>query len=169
MTWSAGANSNMSAAAIDQLTQGTFYATNGGTSYSADTIYCALYGNTGTPNKNDTLVNNTYVSGAGSGQWVSTSSGTNEVFQAVQFPQGGVALGTKTHTFGSGTSQIGAASVVSGATATLAAVYGCLVYDGTLTAKYAYCWNYFGGSQSVTSGTFTVVWSGSGIMQFTIT
>ena len=95
----------MSAAAIDALTQGVFYATNSGTSYSADTIMCALYGNTGTPNKNDTLANNTYAAG----QWVTGTSGTNEVWQAVQYPQGGVALGTKTHTFGSGTSQIGAA------------------------------------------------------------
>ena len=52
--------------------------------------------------------------------------------------------------------------------ATLSNVYGCLVYDSTVTNKYAYCWNYFGGAQSVTSGTFTVVWSGSGIMSFTI-
>lgn len=155
--------SNMSGAAVDQLTQGTFYATNAGTSYSADTILCALYGNSGTPNKNDTLANNTYAAGA----WITGTSGTNEIWQAGQWAQGGIALGTKTHTFGSGTSQIGAASVVSGSAATLAP-YGCLVYDSTLTAKYAYCWNFFGAA-SVTAGTFTVVWSGSGIMQFTIT
>ena len=157
--------SNISAAGLDQLCQGTFYATNAGTSYTADSILCALYGNSGTPNKNDTLANNTYAAG----QWITGTSGTNEVWQAVQWAQGGIALGTKTHTFGSGTSQIGAASVVGGSASTLAAVYGCLVYDNTLTNKYAYCWNYFGGTQSVTAGTFTVVWSGSGILQFTIT
>jgi len=80
-----------------------------------------------------------------------------------------VALASKTHTFGAGTMQISAANTASGSAATLTAVFGCLVYDNTLTAKYAYCWNYFGGSQSVTAGTFTVVWSGSGILQFTLT
>jgi hypothetical protein len=80
-----------------------------------------------------------------------------------------VALASKTNTFGSGTQQVSAANTASGSAATLASVYGCLVYDNSLTAKSAFCWNYFGGTQSVTSGTFTVVWSGSGIMQFTIT
>lgn len=156
MAWS---TSNLSAAAVDQLCQGTFYATNAGTSYTADTINAALYGTTPTPNKNDTLANNTYLAG----QWVTgnESTGTN-------YTAGGAALGTKTHTFGSGTSQMGAANV-AWTTATLAAVFGCLVYDATLTAKYAYCWNYFGGTQGVTAGTFTIVWSGSGILQYTIT
>ena len=146
---------------MDALTQGVFYATNAGTSYTADTIQVALYNNTGTPNKNDTLANNTY----NVAQWATA----NEVYQAGQWQQTGIALGTKTHTFGTGTTQIGAANTASGSAATLASVYGCLVYDATLTAKYAYCWNYFGGVQGVTSGTFTVVWSGSGIFQFTIT
>ena len=164
--------SNISAAAVlAMLTQnptgaGTvsaFYSGNNGVSYAADTIMCALYGNSGTPDKNATLANNTYAAGA----WITGTSGTNEIWQAVQWPQGGIALGTKTNTFSSGTVQIGAASVVSGAAATLAP-YGCLVYDSTLTTKYAYCWNFFGAA-SVTAGTFTVVWSGNGIMQFTIT
>ena len=154
--------SNISAAAVDQLCAGTFYSGAGGTSWAADTINCALMLGTNTPNKNDTLANNTY----NAGQWVSA---TYEVYQAGQWAQGGIALGTKTHTFGSGTSQLGAASVVGGSASTLLNTYGCLVYNGSATAKYAYCWNYFGGTQSVTAGTFTVVWSGNGILQFTIT
>jgi len=154
MTWT----SNISAAAVDQLCQGTFYATNSGTSWTADTINAALYGTTPVPNKNDTLANNTYLAG----QWVTGNESTGTNYSA-----GGTALGTKTHTFGSGTSQLGAANT-SWSTVTLSAVFGCLVYDATLAAKYAYCWNSFGGSQSVTAGTFTIVWSGSGILQFTI-
>ena len=157
MAWS---TSNLSAAGVDQLCNGTFYGANGGTSYAADSILVALYNNTVTPNKNDTLANNTYAAGTWAG---------NEISQAVQWPAGGVALTSKTHTFGAGTSQVGAANTASGSAATLSGVYGCLVYDNTLTAKYAYCWNYFGGTQSVTSGTFTVVWAAAGIFQFTIT
>lgn len=159
MTWSAGATSNISAAAVDALSQGVFYATNAGTSWTADAQKVALYGNTPTPNKNDTLANNTYLAG----QWITgnESTGTN-------YTAGGTALVSPAHSFGSGTTQLTGANP-AWATVTLAAVYGCLVYDSTLTAKYAYCWNYFGGSQSVTAGTFTVVWSGSGILQFTIT
>ena len=157
--------SNMNAAALlIQMNSATFYTGNAGTSWAADSILCALYGNTGTPNKNDTLANNVYnVS-----QWVSGTSGTNEVYQAGQWAQGGIALGTKTATQPAGFVQFGAATVTSGSAATLAAVYGCFIYDNTLTTKYGYCWNYFGGSQSVTAGTFSVVWGANGIMQVTI-
>ena len=155
--------SNISAASVDaQITNtGSFWA--GGTSWTADTPKVALYGTT--PDsalaKNDTLAHNVY-NGAG-GQWVvaNESSGTG-------YSAGGTALVSPAHSFGSGTVQLTGANP-SWSGATLSAVFGCLVYDSTLTTKYAFCWNYFGGSQSVTSGTFTVVWSGSGILQYTIT
>ena len=54
-------------------------------------------------------------------------------------------------------------------TTTLTAVFGCLVYDDTLTTPVAdpgLSYNYFGGTNSVTSGTFTVVWNASGIFAF---
>jgi hypothetical protein len=157
MTWSSVGTSNLSGAAVDALCEGAFYGT--GQTYAGDTINCALYGNTPTPNKNDTLANNTYLAG----QWVTGNEITGTGYSA-----GGATLSSKTHTFGSGTSQMLAGNP-AWTTATLSAVYGCLVYDDTITTHYAYCWNYFGGSQSVTAGTFTVVWSGSGILQFTIT
>jgi hypothetical protein len=50
-------------------------------------------------------------------------------------------------------------------------VFGCLVYDDTITTPVAdqgLCFNYFGGTQSVTAGTFTVVWSASGIFRITV-
>ena len=53
-----------------------------------------------------------------------------------------------------------------GTTCTLASVYGALVYDDTITTPVAdqgVCYNYFGGVQSVTAGTFTIVWNASGI------
>jgi hypothetical protein len=62
-------------------------------------------------------------------------------------------------------------NAAGGATATLAAVFGCLVYDDTLTTPVAdqgVCFNYFGGTQSVTSGTFTVVWNVLGLWRITL-
>ena len=155
--------SNISAAAVDALitNTGSFWA--GGTSWTADTNKVALYGTT--PDsalaKNDTLAHNVYL--AAGGQWVTANESTGTGYSA-----GGTALVSPAHSFGSGTMQLTGANP-SWAGATLSAVFGCLVYDSTTTTKYAFCWNYFGGTQSVTSGTFTVVWSGSGILQFTIT
>src|ERR1700738_3961975 len=50
----------------------------------SDTWNCALYNNTGTPNKDDTSANSAY----NAGQWVTA----NEVSQAGQWAAGGVAL-----------------------------------------------------------------------------
>jgi hypothetical protein len=60
----------------------------------------------------------------------------------------------------------------SGATCTLANVFGCLVYSDSITTPVAdqgFCFNYFGGSQSVTAGTFTIVWNAAGVLRFTVT
>jgi hypothetical protein len=47
--------------------------------------------------------------------------------------------------------------------ATISSVFGDMVYDNTVSggtvAKQGLCFNYFGGSQSVTSGTFTIQWA----------
>jgi hypothetical protein len=153
MGWS---TSNISGAMVSN-----FFAPAAALSWSSDTINAALYGTTPTPDKNDTFAHNAY-NGSG-GQWVTANEITGTGYTA-----GGTALASKTNTFGSGTQQVSAANP-SWSAATLSAVFGCLVYDNTLAAKNAFCWNYFGGSQSVTSGTFTIVWSGSGILQFTIT
>ena len=58
--------------------------------------------------------------------------------------------------------------VLPPAGADLAAVYGCLVYDDTLTPKAGVCYNYFGGTNSVTNGTFTIVWHANGVFRFTL-
>jgi hypothetical protein len=154
--------SNLSGAGVSALFGGSFYGTS--QTFSADTINCALFGNSGntapTPNKDDTLAHNAY-NGSG-GQWAS-----NEV-SGTGYSAGGVALASKSNTEASGTVTV-TSTGPSWTTATLSNVYGDLVYDNTVTNKYAYCWNYFGGIQGVTAGTFTVVWSGSGILTFTIT
>jgi|JI10StandDraft_1071094.scaffolds.fasta_scaffold23334_6 hypothetical protein len=130
----------------------------------SDTITVALYNNTPTPDQNVTAANSAY----NVGQWVTA----NEVWQAGQWAQAGVNLASKVIDVAtSAVVMFDAADTASGSAATLANVYGCLVYENTLTTPVAdqgICYNYFGGVQSVTSGTFTIQWSANGIARFTL-
>lgn len=130
----------------------------------ADSCKVALYNNTTAPDNDVTSANTAY----NVGQWVTA----NEVSQAVQWPAAGVVLASPV--VDSATADIvffDGADTASGSAATLAAVFGCLVYDDTLTTPVAdqgLCYNYFGGTNSVTNGTFTVVWHANGIVRFTL-
>lgn len=131
---------------------------------NADSFKVALYDNDITPSQTVTSANSAY----NVDQWVTTG---NEVFEAGQWAQGGVALSSVTSTFSSNVYTFDAADTASGSAADLAAVFGCLVYDDTLTTPVAdqgVCYNYFGGSNSVVNGTFTVVWNASGIFALTL-
>lgn len=124
-------------------------------SLSADTINCALYGNTGTPDKTATVANTGY----NTGQWVTGNEITGTGYSA-----GGSALASKAFAIDTGSSSICfTAANPSWTGATLANVYGDLIYDNTITggtvAKQGLCFNYFGGSQSVTGGTFSISWA----------
>ena len=124
----------------------------------------ALYDNDITPDNTVSLANSAY----NVGQWVTTG---NEVFEAGQWAQAGVVLAGHDVTTASTTVTYDATDTASGSAADLANVYGCLVYDDTITTPTAdpgMCYNYFGGPNSVTNGTFTVVWNGSGIMSFSV-
>ena len=61
-----------------------------------------------------------------------------------------------------------AADTASGSACTLANVHGALVYDNTTATKGGFCYNYFGGPNSVVNGTFTVVWNANGIFRITL-
>lgn len=130
------------------------------------TFRAALYGNTGTPTPNVTSALSAY--NAGTSQWVTA----NEVSQAGQWATAGIALTSLV--VNSATASVvfwDAADTASGSAATLANVYGVLVYDDTLTTPVAdqgVCFNYLGGTNSVTNGTFTVVWNANGIWRATI-
>jgi hypothetical protein len=124
----------------------------------------ALYNNTITPDNDVTSANSAY----NVGQWATAQ----EVFQAGQWAQAGVALaGTVLNSATADTVFYDANDTASGSAATLANVYGCLVYDDTLTTPVAdqgISYNYYGGVQSVTNGTFTSVWHANGIWRFTL-
>jgi hypothetical protein len=106
----------------------------------------------------------------------------NEVIDTLgaNWPAGGLALGTKavsiTTAGGASTPSVisfTAANTGSGSNVTITAAFGALVYDSTITAgtvaKQGLCFNYFGGTQGVTAGTFTVVWDPSGVFKLSNT
>lgn len=134
----------------------------------ADTVKAALYDNDITPDKDAALTS----TGFNTGQWAIAG---NEVTDATNWVSGGRALGSKTLTTPStGVFMFDAADLAGGGTLTLTNAYGCLVYDDTITAgtggvaDQGVCFNYFGGAQSVTAGTFTIVWNANGVFRFTV-
>lgn len=137
----------------------------GYTNLEADTLKAALYDNDITPDKDATAANTGY----NAGQW--TASG-NEVSDGTNWDAGGEPLTSKAITFSTGFAQFDAADTPqSGASCTLANVYGCLVYDDSTTAgivDQGVTYHYFGGAQSVTAGTFTVVWHANGLFRITV-
>lgn len=131
----------------------------------ADTFKNALYDNDITPDNDVSAANSAY----NAGQW--TASG-NEVSESGQWAAGGVALASQTVNVGTADVVFfDAADTASGSAADLANVYGCLIYDDTLTTPVAdqgVAYLYFGGSNSVVNGTFTVVYHSNGILRITL-
>lgn len=129
-----------------------------------DTIKAALYNNTTAPDNTVASASSAYNTGV----WVVA----NEVSHVAHWAVAGQALSSVTVATSSTTITFDAADTASVDSATtLAAVFGCLVYDDSLTTPVAdqgVCYNYFGGTQSVTSGSFTIVWNASGIMSISV-
>lgn len=139
----------------------------GYTGLDSDTVKVALFNNSGTPDKDAAVGLTGYA--AATSAWVVA----NEVTDATNWVAGGRALASKTFTTPStGVAMFDAADLAGGGNVTLASVYGCLAYDDTITAgtvaDQGVCYNYFGGAQSVTAGTFTILWSVNGIARFTV-
>ena len=134
----------------------------------ADVPKVALYGNTGTPNQDETTSVLTAYNGAAS-QWVTANEVIDSSGGGTDWPSGGKVLVSGTTDAGTAATVFyDAADTVSGATADITAAYGCLVYDDTVAGKPGICYNYFGGSNSVVAGTFTIVWNASGLFRFTL-
>ena len=144
--------------------------TYGGNGLSADAIDVALFNNSVSPDASAAVGSTGYNTGT----WTTG----NEVTDATNWVAGGRALASKTYsvlTAGSQTTasavNFDAADLAGGGSLTISNAYGCLVYDSTITAgtvaKQGLCFNYFGGAQSVTSGTFTIVWDATGVFKFT--
>ena len=132
---------------------------------NSDTFKAALYDNDVTPSQ--TVASN--VTAYNTGQW--TAAG-NEVADGTEWDAGGEPLTGVTSGFASNVYTFDATDTPSGGTsATLANVFGCLVYDDTITTPVAdqgVSYHYFGGTNSVTDGQFTIVWNASGIFTLTL-
>jgi hypothetical protein len=130
----------------------------------ADTFHAALFNNSITPDNDVTSANSAY----NVGQWASA----NEVTDVTNWVAGGRPLGTQS--LDSSVADVvffDAANTAGGGTVTLAANHGCLVYDQSLATpvdNQGICYNYFGGAQSVTGGTFTIVWHANGVFRITL-
>lgn len=137
----------------------------GYTGLDGDTVKVALFNNSVTPDR-DAAVGST---GYNTGTWTTG----NEVTDATNWTATGRTLASKTFTTPStGVAMFDAADLAGGGTVTLTNAYGCLVYDDSITAgtvaDQGVCFNYFGGAQSVTAGTFTIVWNANGIARITV-
>lgn len=130
-----------------------------------DTFKAALYNNSITPDKDSALTGYNEATS----QWVTANEVIDTTGGGTDWPAAGVALASPALTNPStGVVMWDASDTASGSTADIANAYGCLVYDDTLSGKPGICFNYFGGANSVTNGTLTVVWSASGVLRVTV-
>ena len=134
----------------------------GSTGLVGDTVNVALFG-TLTPDKTAAVGSTGYNTGV----WV-TGSEITDTSGGSHWNAGGVALTSKTYALDTGSSSVifHAANATGTGTVTLTAFFGCLVYDSTITAgtvaKQGMCFNYFGGTNTITAGTFTILWATPG-------
>lgn len=134
---------------------------------AADSVKVSLYNNTTAPDNTVARASAAY----NTGQWVVA----NEVTDATNWVAGGRALGSKTTNVATNVFTFDAADLAGGGNVTISNAFGCLVHDASITAgtggtiDQGVCYNYFGSGQSVTAGTFTIVWNASGIFTVTCT
>ena len=138
---------------------------------SADSVKVALFNNSVTPDASAAVGSTGYNTGT----WTTG----NEVVDATNWVAGGRVLGARTFsilTAGSATTPVevnfDAPDLAGGGNVTIVAAFGAFVYDDTITAgtvaKQGLCFNYFGGTQSVTAGTFTIIWDATGIFKISV-
>jgi hypothetical protein len=124
---------------------------------AADTYMVALYPTGTTPSQDtDPCTYN-------SAPWTGECTGTN-------WSAGGVTLSAPATTLVAGVGIMFDATDVSVASTTIAtAVYGCLVYDNTLSPKCGIVAVYFGGTGYTTNnGTFGITWDANGLFRITL-
>lgn len=130
---------------------------------NSDTIKVALFDNTITPSQTVASASSAYATGVWASGGVLDASG----WPAVGRDLAGIASGFASNVFTFDAND----TVSANATTTLVNAYGALVYDDTLAAPVAdqgISFNYFGGANSVTNGTFTVVWNAAGLVALTL-
>lgn len=129
----------------------------------ADIPKIALFDTSVTPSQTVSAANSAY----GAGVWAAGG-----VSDATGWPAAGRVLASITWLASAAVLTYDAADTVSANDATtLVATFGCLNYDDTLGAPVAdqgISYHYFGGTQTVTAGRFTIIWNASGIFTLTL-
>ncbi len=155
MAWS---NSKIFVSTIEDILENTTAI-----DLNTDTFNVALFNDSITPSQTVASASTAF----GAGVWAS-----GEVFDGAEWPTGGQALDSVTFAPTSNVLKWDAADEVStGTSATLASVFGCLIYNisvNTPVDSQGVCYLYFGGTNSVTDGTFTVVFNTAGIFTLTL-
>lgn len=153
------------------LTAATFPA--GWAGLGADTIDVALFNDTTTPDNTAARTS----TGFNTGVWTHNAGGGNEVIDTggSNWPTGGRTLASKTLNTSSNVFTFDAADLAGAGNVTISNAFGCLVYDASIVtpgtggqANQGVCYNAFGSGQSVTAGTFTIVWNAAGIFTVTV-
>lgn len=167
MTWSGTAN-RVFGAFVNNPMLGVTGASGAGlpTGYqglATDVVKCALYNNTTTPDATAAVASTGY----NTGQWVTA----NEVTGGTDWVAGGRTLAGDAFAFSGSAVTYSANNLTSAATASFTA-YGCLVYDSSISggtvAKQGVCYLDFGGAQTVSAGTFSLIWNAGGIFSVTV-
>lgn len=136
----------------------------GYTGLDNDACKVALFNDTTTPDKNAAVAS----TGFNTGVWVTA----NEVTDVTNWVSGGRSLASQAYTSVANGTMFDAADLAGGGTVTITNAYGCFVYDDAITAgstiaDQGFCFNAFGSAQSVSSGTFTIVWHVNGLFRIT--
>jgi hypothetical protein len=126
---------------------------------NADTMNAALFDTSVTPDQTVASASTAYNAGVWAGGHL-TDTGTSA---PAGWPTVGRPLVTPTITFSSNVLTFDAVDTASAnAVTTITAAFGTLVYSDTIAspvAKQGICFLYFGGTQTVTLGTLTLVWA----------
>lgn len=140
----------------------------GWTGIDDNSLRAALYDNDITPDKDAPTAETAY----NTGQWAISG---NEVTDSDGSPdwaaKGPLISGVAATDAGSGVTMVDATDTTHSNTVTLTNAFGCLVFDDDITAPTAdlgISYHYFGGGQSVTAGTFTIVWHANGLFRITV-
>lgn len=135
-----------------------------------NTVKAALYDDDITPDKNAAVGLTGYD--AATSQWVSSGNEVTDSDGSSDWSAGGIALSNQALTSGSGYVMFDADDTSHSNTVTLTSAYGCLVYNDSITAgtvaDQGISYHYFGGAQSVTVGSFTIVWHANGVFRITV-
>jgi hypothetical protein len=160
MAWGGAGSSRIFRQFVADVFQNTIAA-----DFDTDVPKVALFNNSVTPAGDAGATATAYANAAGT--WVVANEVIDTSGNANWVAGGRVLTGITLHfTDTANTIWYDAADTAGAGNMTVANVYGCLVYDDTLATPVAdqgICFNYLGGAQGVTGGTFAVVWHVNGI------